>query len=66
MGIDELLLGPADISIHFTGDFLGDRGQRAGFLVLAALAILIYTRSLTFCDRLSVSQREILVAQLCR
>ncbi len=26
----------ADIFIHFTGDFLGERGQRTGFLLLAA------------------------------
>jgi hypothetical protein len=33
------LLAPADISIHFTGDFLGERGQRVGFLVLAAFLL---------------------------
>jgi hypothetical protein len=33
------LLTPADISIRFTGDFLGDRGQRVGFLVLAAFLL---------------------------
>lgn len=33
------MLSPADISIHFTGDFLAERGQRAGFLVLAAFLV---------------------------
>jgi hypothetical protein len=33
------LLAPADISIRFTGEFLGDRGQRVGFLVLAAFLL---------------------------
>jgi hypothetical protein len=29
------LSGAANVSIQFTGDFLGDRGQRAGFVLLA-------------------------------
>lgn len=33
------MLTPADISIHFTGDFLGERGQRVGFLVLGAFLL---------------------------
>jgi len=66
LGVEFLLIG-ASSAVFVTAHLHGALGLAIPFfLVLAVLATLIYTRSLKFCDRLSMSQREILVAQLCR
>jgi ABC-2 type transport system permease protein len=66
LGVEFLLIGTSS-AVIVIARLHGALGLAIPFfLVLAALATLIYIRSLKFCDRLSMRQREILVAQLCR